>query len=197
MDDLKYIVAKNIAALRTRSRLTQFELGEKLSYSDKAISKWERAEAVPDAYVLKQMSELFSVSVDYLLSDHSGEAEPVPVDPGIVIHRAVTKLSFICVWTVALFTFIVLWILGIKMWLLFAYALPASLIVLLVLNSIWGTVWRNFYIISALVWSVIAAIYLSFLQYDWWLLFVLGVPAEFIIYFCFKIVINRKKSKLG
>ena len=70
MDDLKVITASNIINLRTAKGLTQAELGEMLSYSDKSVSKWERAEAVPDAYVLKHMSEIFGVSVDYLLSSH-------------------------------------------------------------------------------------------------------------------------------
>ena len=64
MDNLKNIVSKNIIYLRKLNQMTQFELGKKLNYSDKAISKWERGEAIPDAYILKQMSELFHVSVD-------------------------------------------------------------------------------------------------------------------------------------
>ena len=59
MDDLKRIVATNIATLRVNAHLTQFELGEKINYSDKAVSRWERGEAVPDAYVLLQLAELF------------------------------------------------------------------------------------------------------------------------------------------
>ena len=68
MEDLKVITASNIINLRTAKGLTQAELGELLNYSDKSVSKWERAEAVPDAYVLKKMSEIFGVSVDYILS---------------------------------------------------------------------------------------------------------------------------------
>ena len=58
------ITARNIAALRTQRKMTQLELGEALSYSDKAVSKWERGAAVPDAYVLLALSRLFGVSVD-------------------------------------------------------------------------------------------------------------------------------------
>ena len=46
------IVAQNIYYLRTVNHLTQYELGEKLNYSDKAISKWERADGLPDAHPL-------------------------------------------------------------------------------------------------------------------------------------------------
>ena len=76
MKELKEIFAENLANLRTQAKMTQLELGNTISYSDKAISKWERAEAIPDAYVLLKLSELFSVSVDYLLSDHEGQLPP-------------------------------------------------------------------------------------------------------------------------
>jgi len=76
MDDLKVITASNIINLRTAKGMTQAELGELLNYSDKSVSKWERAEAVPDAYVLKKMSEIFGVTVDYILNSHDSWEKP-------------------------------------------------------------------------------------------------------------------------
>ena len=67
MEDLKSIIAENITALRKGSSMTQIELAEKLNYSDKAISKWERGESVPDITVLKTIADMFGVTVDYLL----------------------------------------------------------------------------------------------------------------------------------
>ena len=64
--DTKSIIANNIIELRKSKKWTQIELAEKLNYSDKAISKWERAESLPDVTVLQQIAALFSVSVDYL-----------------------------------------------------------------------------------------------------------------------------------
>ena len=75
MDELKKTVAKNITALRTSQHMTQFELGEMINYSDKAISRWERGEAVPDAYVLLQLAGIFGVTVDYLLADSVADAD--------------------------------------------------------------------------------------------------------------------------
>ena len=194
INTLKATVSGNIIALRTAAHMTQLELGEKLSYSDKAVSKWERGESLPDVCVLKQLGELFGVTVDYLLCEHESTAE-------MPIHRArlrqnklfVTLISATAVWAVALLVFSVLWILGHLEWLVFVYALPVSLIVLLVFNSIWGNTKHNFLIISALVWSIIALVYLTFVENNWWILFILGVPAEIIIYLCFKI---RKKSDI-
>ena len=75
-DKITQTLAKNIALLRRQNGMTQLELAEKLSYSDKAISKWERGEAIPDVIVLVQLSELFNVSLSDLVStDLSTEKE--------------------------------------------------------------------------------------------------------------------------
>ena len=67
-EKLKYQLGANIAAYRKRSRMTQAGLGEKLNYSDKAVSKWERGESMPDVLTLVQMAEIFEIKVDDLLA---------------------------------------------------------------------------------------------------------------------------------
>ena len=136
MGALRRIVAANIVSLRTANHMTQLELGEKLNYSDKAISRWERGEAVPDAGVLLQLSQLFGVTVDYLLHEHA-EEKSQKIPPRRINHRTVALISFIGVWTAALFVFIVFYLLGQIQWLSFVYALPVSLTVLLVMNSVY------------------------------------------------------------
>ena len=68
MNDVKTTVAKNITELRLLNNMTQSELGEKLNYSDKTISKWERAESTPDISVLCDIADLFGVTVNYLVT---------------------------------------------------------------------------------------------------------------------------------
>ena len=62
MADIRSIIAENIAALRKSARLTQAELAERLNYSDKAVSKWERGDSIPDVIVLSELASLFSVN---------------------------------------------------------------------------------------------------------------------------------------
>ena len=192
MDDLKYIVSKNISYLRTNNKMTQFELGEALSYSDKAVSKWERGEAVPDAYVLKKLSALFNVTVDYLLEEHD-EKEIKAVKRHRFDRRIISLISFIGTWTLAIIIFAILWFLGSPQWLVFIYALPVSLIEMLALTSVWSKTKTKALFISLLVWSIITAIYLTLIHYNWWLLFVIGIPAQIIILLSFKIRIIPKK----
>ena len=68
MKDIKSNIARNIQELRKARGMTQLELAERLNYSDKAISKWERGESVPDLYVLKQLADFYNVKIDTLIS---------------------------------------------------------------------------------------------------------------------------------
>ena len=54
--------------------MTQLELAEKINYSDKSVSKWERGESLPDIVVLKAVADLFEVTLDYLVEEeHDGK----------------------------------------------------------------------------------------------------------------------------
>ena len=69
MENLKENLAKNLIKLRKANNLTQLDLANKLNYSDKAISKWERAESMPDVEMLYTISQMFDVTLDWLVSD--------------------------------------------------------------------------------------------------------------------------------
>ena len=107
MEDLKSNIAKNITELRTREKLTQAELAEKLNYSDKAISKWERGESLPDVTVLKQIADMFGVTVDWLLCDNT-DSPRTQSNRKIKNHNTITVLSFIGVWCLATLIFALL-----------------------------------------------------------------------------------------
>lgn len=194
MDDFKRIVAKNITALRTSMNLTQAQLGERLNYSDKSVSKWERGDSVPDVFVLKKIADMGGVTVDWMLADHGGEPVAVPAERRILRYsrRFITLTVVAGIWALAVMIFVLMWMTGTVLWLVFVYTVPVCLVTLLVLNSVWGTRENNLYIISGIVWGAICAIYLSFLSRNWWQLFLIGVPAQIIILFAFSI---RNKTK--
>ncbi len=197
MEDLKKTVAENIIRLRTNANMTQAQLGEKLNYSDKSVSKWERGESLPDAYVLKNIAELFYVSVDYLLSKHSDDEK---IESQIQFqrynHRVISLIAIFGVWAAVLIAFVTLWIVtGGIYWIMFVYAVPISLILTLIFNSIWGRnkTNRNVLIISGILWGGLACLYLSFLSNSFWQLFLIGVPLQIIIILCG--FIKRRKPR--
>ena len=194
MDDLKVITASNIINLRTAKGMTQAELGELLNYSDKSVSKWERAEAVPDAYVLKKMSGIFGVSVDYLLSSHDSWERPESFkkEERNFHSNVITVLVIFGIWTLAFLIYIIGWLLEANWWLLFVYAVPVSLITFLVLNSVWEQGKNNRHIIYGLVASVFITVDLTFRSYNPWQILLLLVPAEFLVFLSFRIKKSHK-----
>ena len=193
MDECRAAVAANLTRLRTAAGLTQSELGDKLNYSDKSVSKWERGDAVPDVFVMKQIADIYGVTVDYLLQPHEeNEGMPAPAGEDADYSTAIiTTVSILGIWTVALLIFVILWLTGSIVWQIFVYAIPISLITLLVLHSIWRGGRRNEYIVAALVLSLIATVYLSLLPSNPWQLFLLAIPAELVVFLSFRIKRRR------
>ena len=187
MKDLKNIIADNIVLLRKEKGLTQAQLAERLNYSDKAVSKWERGESLPDVAVLKCLSEILGVTVDYLLeSDHQkAELEKATVSRKKFRRRAIiTSMCVMLVWLIATVVFFILDTvtnLG-HHWLCFVYAAPVSFAVWLIFNSIWFNTRRNYLIISALLWTTLGSLFVTFLWLKLWLLFIVGIPAQIIIF---------------
>ena len=189
LSELKLVSASNIIRLRTEAHLTQAELGAKLNYSDKTISKWERGEAIPDAYVLTQIAALFDVSVDYLLSSHDKWEAPLEEDEQMKKPRysewKIILLAVISVWTGFLTAFVALWIFGIIWWEIFLVALPASIVVLTVLLSVFRRRRYLSWCISALVFSILLLIFAAIPDMRWWQLLILTIPAELIVFLSF------------
>ncbi|MBQ8859945.1 MAG: helix-turn-helix transcriptional regulator [Ruminococcus sp.] len=188
MDNIKSIVAKNITELRLLNNMTQLELGEKLNYSDKTISKWERGESSPEISVLVEIADIFGVTLDYMVRSENIEEKVNEnrENESKYNHRVITYLSEGVVWFVAIFAFIVTSLItqsATFQWLYFVYAFPIVLIIRLVFNSVWFNPRHNYVIISALMWSILAAIHITFWYFgvNVTLIYLLGIVGEIII----------------
>lgn len=184
MVDVKPIIAKNITALRQNHKMTQIELAEQLNYSDKAVSKWERGESVPDIGVLKAIADLFGVTVDYLLQEEHTEPVPAASHP-VADKRApvvITLLSVLLVWMVATLAYVIITMVNPHLqmrWMPFLCALPVTAVVWLVFNSIWFNQRRNYLIISLLMWActgmLVTMLFINHIfVWQWLILAILG-----------------------
>ena len=204
MDDekLKNLIGMNISAYRKRAGLTQAGLAERLNYSDKAVSKWERGESVPDVVTLVQLAEQFGITVNDLLED----PDALPQRAGTVqeaMEQVVQKtlkrkadkkiilmLSSVLVWFVALFLFVVISSFNIPYsWLAFFFAVPANAIVLLTLRSAWHDFRWNRSLISIIMWGSLVSIYATimiFAHLNLWKIFLLGIPGQIAILLWFR-----------
>lgn len=201
--ELKSIVAKNLVDLRKNAGFTQIEIAEKLNYSDKAVSKWERGESLPDVETIKKLADLYSVSVDAILREqkditkriHKYALTPsqrmliILISVGLVWAVATTVFSVLC-WVdvdslAASYSFII--------------ALPITFIVIIVFNSLWGKVWINLLAASALLWTTALCIYLLVSLSYRWLCFIVPIPLQVVLIFFYGLkILNleiRKKRK--
>jgi transcriptional regulator with XRE-family HTH domain len=198
--EIRQNISVNISAMRNSAGLTQAQFAEKLNYTDKAISKWERGESVPDIAVLWQIADMFGVTVDWLISDH-GESESTPdaeaVRAGQRNRLLISLLSSVGVWFIATIVFIVMQSLGAEhVWMPFMWAVPATCIDLLVFNAIWGKYKLNFLFISLIIWTIIGATYITIANWSLWYIFLFGAPLQVATIFWsqIKIIINPKKK---
>ena len=158
-EKLRENFARNLTHYRKASGLTQPELAEKLNYSDKSVSKWERGDGLPDLTVTAQIAEIFGLTVNDLIADKP-RRKLMNTHNKIII----TLLSMGIAWLVAtvLFFLFEMTLPGVyNWWLLYIYAIPISAIVGIVFSCIW---WKKIHIfasISTLIWSVALCIMLT------------------------------------
>ena len=210
-EKLKKQIGANIVSYRKRMGITQARLADKLNYSDKAVSKWERGESAPDVQTLTQLADLFDVTVNDLLVDpdalpeNTGRVEQVmgrAVEKTLkrkADKRIILKLSSLLVWSVALLLFVIFSSLDIpKSWMAFIYAVPADAIVLLSLRSAWKDFRWNQALISTILWGGLLSIYISllvFLNVNVWRILLLGIPGQLAVLLWFRMY--RKAPKEG
>lgn len=167
-ESVRNAIARNIAFFRKYAGHTQAELAEKLNYSDKSVSKWERGDGVPDIYVLMQIAQLYQVTVNDLVSQ-----EP-PKRPCRKPKVLILLLSLGLVWLAATVLFFALMLLCPELpgkWLCFLYAIPVSGIILTVFTCLWWQLWKRCAAVSLIIWGLAVCIHLT-----------LSVPGSYLIY---------------
>lgn len=192
MDDekIKSQIGANIAERRKAAGMTQAGLAEKLNYSDKAVSKWERGESIPDVLTLMGLAQLFGVTVDDLLQDPAKAKIPKADNKPKASRRVIQSLCVTLVWFVALFFYVILTAIHIPhSWVSFVYAVPVTAIVLLSLRSAWRMFSWNKALISLIVWGCLASIYASawiFAKANIPQVFLLGLPGQVAVLLWFR-----------
>ena len=179
--NLEQIVAANLAELRRAQGLTQAELAEKINYSDKSVSKWERGDGLPDLKVLTQLSALYGVPLDTFVTENAAhEIEQVQKPKSKLSLRILTELLAV---SIIFLVITVIYVLAavyakVNLWTLFTWAVPLSFALLTLFNLRWS--YRVCAIVfgSLLNWCFLTALYLQLLQYNIWMLFIIGIPAQ-------------------
>lgn len=187
--DIKEIIGENIKNLRLNAKLTQFELAEKLNYSDKAVSKWERGESTPEPDVLLKLAGLFNVYVDYFYHDDtsrklqyvksSNRSKAKSILSTILFCVAILTISSV-IFTLACFKDLEL---AKTFWISYVYAVPLSALIVWFYFRIIKNKLGKLISISIFLWSAFATAYLQVLLFgiNAWLIFIIAIPLQAII----------------
>ena len=192
------IIAENLIYYRKAAGLTQLEIAEKFNYSDKSISKWERAEGLPDILVLKSLADFYGIRVDDFFKEEKAKLPMSKTAKRWFIFGLSEALLTLVFGLVYVFSYIAAPT-AFHWWLLFVYCVAGSAI----LAVVWAGIYHNrlFQLIatSGIVWTVIASVYLTTLMYVdnpyLWLLFTIGIPLQILaILWYFLRKISKKKK---
>lgn len=193
MKNLNEIVGENLTFLRKKAGYTQLELGDKFSYSDKTVSKWEQGSVLPSVDVLKDIADFYGVSVDYILSEHNTEKEfksivkrtPNFHKKAIVVSLIITIFFAIgmTIYLASIYNMKTADMHVNRYWTVFLWCVPASLLLLCFTSrKMFRMPVANLIFRSSFIWTILAAAYITFLfEGNYWYLFFIGVPLQIAV----------------
>ncbi len=170
-----------------------------MNYSDKTISKWEHGDSCPNIEAAYRLAAFYGVTIDDLLrDDFLINRSPVSALKKEKAPRRYNKtviglLAMMVVWAVATVVFVILRLTAAKWlaWRVFPYAVPVSLVVALIFNSLWGNRRKNYLLISLMIWSLLAGLFFTVVFPRLWTLLLLGIPAQIAVILWSQL--NKKK----
>ena len=162
------------------------------------MSKWEREEGVPDIYILKEIADLYGVTVNDLISENHKENRKEKIKK-ILSGRNKTLISLLAacaVWAIAVIIYVILDLVSPntmeKMDNIYIYAIPISCIILIIFNSIWGKKIFNLFLVSALIWTFVLSLYVSLSIKNVWELFLIPIPLQILTILAFLFGKNKE-----
>ena len=185
MNDIKKVIGKNLQDLRKRKKYTQQQLGEVLGYSDKAISKWEKGESLPDIEVLFEIAQFYEVTLDFLTTEGNyDDKKDLTLPKYEKRNKIIIALLFsTLVWFLVLMIFVYCTMIKIIYWPVFVYGVPLNSIILYGFNLKWGKRVFNLPILTIFNWGVVISLYLTFVYFNvnFWVVILLGIPVQIAI----------------
>ena len=196
--ELKQQIGKNICDYRRLANMSQIEFAEKLNYSDKAVSKWERGESLPDIIVLKQIADLFEITVNDLIGYSGTKKKLIDLKKIVQNKKLVLFLSIGLVWLVATTIYATLQLINVlnqQNWLVFIYAISVSSIVSMSFYIKWKKYISLAISESVLVWSLALAFCLSINYEKIWYILIIAIPLQILIILWNWFIAKKRKQR--
>lgn len=192
MENIREIISNNITALRKHNNMTQLELSKKINYSDKAISRWEKGEVLPDIETLQQLSKIFGVPLTYLFEEHD-EIKTNNAEGPFKTELALHLLACCALWVVLSILFVYLKLFyNYSFWQAFVWGIPLTVAYSLNFYKKWSNKKVKLTLRTILNWSLLTCVFLQFIESNLWLIFIVGIPIQAYIIVSYFVPENTK-----
>lgn len=183
MRNIKEIVAENLTYLRKKNSLTQIELAKKINYSDKAVSRWENGEALPDVETLQRICDVYNLPINYLFEVHDKSDLTSEAKFKYQVKITIEIIVITTIWTIITILFLYAKAyLNIVFWQAFIWGIPITCFAVSSFNAFWNKkLLLSLISNSVLCWSFITSVYLQMIEKNLFLIFIIGVPIQVAI----------------
>ena len=182
-------VAENIAYYRKKMNLTQYELAGKLNYSDKSISKWERAEGIPTVVVLKEICDFFGITLNDITSPKKVKINYKMKKRGLIAYFYASIAFVVAVILYGIFNLINI---DFEAWKLIIYAIPVASLVLFIFSIIWNQRIETYIYLSSFIWTLALSFYISFDIANKYMLFIIAIPIHLFLLYLIRLIYFSK-----
>ena len=192
---------ENLVKFRKQAGLSQLELAEKLNYSNKNISKWEKGETTPSVFTLQEIANVYGIKVDDLLNENAEDKQVHEESRRVSqeLKQKIFKITMLALANVILFSVasVIIYILSLNnvqnnfnIWLVYLYIVPLCLLSV----SIYVRVVYKFveiFTLSGMIWSICGSLYVALKSYvpNFEYTFIVGAALQFIV-ICITILVN-------
>ena len=189
-------IALNLVTLRKTAKLTQMEFAEKINYSDKAVSKWENGESLPSVEVLENICDFYGITLNDIVGEDDIVLDKKRTNKMSTSKICIILLCCLSVWLVSTIIYVYAKLIFDKsIWMSFVWAVPATCIMAIIFNSLWGRKRNVFILISLLIWTALASIYLQVLSYNAWVIFMVGIPLQLAVILWSTLYVTKKNTR--
>lgn len=194
MENVKQNISKNLIMLRKNKKMTQKDVAKEFNYSDKAVSRWEIGESMPDIDILLKICDFYGVDFDWLIHSHEDVPQPKKSIKS-QIRIAIALLFVVSCYTLATIIFVYNILINKSgTWKVFVFATSIALIISIFCSKKWWSRTCTFVLSSLCIWSLLGSIFVALLpQTMAWPIFLLGIPLQTIIVLIF--IITKDKTQ--
>ena len=195
MENVKENIKNNLIFLRKERKLTQRGLAEYLNYSDKAVSRWELGESLPDIDVLITLCKFYGVEFDWLIKKHANLISPTAKNINLSIRILIAMMIAVACFAIATIVFVYCKIATANnVWITFVWSTTISIFLVLLCSLKWWDQLVSFLFATFGLWSLLTSIFLQTLpSVNIWPIYLVGIPLQVLLVLVY--ILNKKKNK--